>query len=252
MITHIYLSPHLDDAVLSCGGMIHRQTHAGERVKVVTVCAGDQPRGPLSDFARSLHQRWEALGDAVTARRAEDLAALKALNAEAIHLAVPDCIYRTDPASGQPLYTSREALFGEVHPAEAALAQTIAGEIAAVLRGAQPHRLYVPLGLGNHVDHQLARRAAELAGGVFAYFEDYPYAAQGSAKRAMTPPGRALTPEVVPLTQADLAAKVEAIAAYASQISTFWDDRAGMEAAVRTFGERTGGGRFAERLWRVG
>ena len=57
MLTHVYLSPHLDDAVLSCGGMIHRQAQAGERVVVVTVCAGDPPPGPLSDFARSLHER---------------------------------------------------------------------------------------------------------------------------------------------------------------------------------------------------
>jgi LmbE family N-acetylglucosaminyl deacetylase len=138
-----------------------------------------------------------------------------------------------------------------VHPAEAALAQIIAGEIAGVLRGAQPHRLYVPLGLGNHVDHQLAGRAAELAGDVFAYFEDYPYAAQEAGSAAMAL-GRALTPEVVPLMEADLAARVAAIAAHTSQISTFWGGLAEMEAAVRQFAERTGGGRRAERLWRAG
>jgi hypothetical protein len=33
------------------------------------------------------------------------------------------------------------------------------------------------------VDHQLAGRAAELAEDVFAYFEDYPYAAQEAAVR---------------------------------------------------------------------
>ena len=251
MPTHIYLSPHLDDAVLSCGGVIHHQTQAGERVVVVTVCAGDPPPGPLSGYALEHHQRWETPGDAVAARRAEDLTALKILGAEAIHLAIPDCLYRTDPASGQHLYPTREALFGDVHPAEAALAQDIARDIAGVLRGAQPHRLYVPLGLGNHVDHQLARRAAELAGDVFAYFEDYPYAAQEAGSAAMAL-GRALTPEVVPLMEADLAAKVAAIAAHTSQISTFWGGLAEMEAAVRQFAERTGGGRLAERLWRAG
>lgn len=250
MLTHIYLSPHLDDAVLSCGGMIHQQAQARERVVVVTVCAGDPPPGPLSDYAWEHHQRWETPGAAAAARRAEDLTALNILGAEAIHLAIPDCLYRTDPASGQHLHTSRAALFGVLHPAEAALAQAIAGEIAGALRSARPHRFYVPLGIGNHVDHQLARRAAELAGGVYAYFEDYPYAAEERGGTA-SPPGRALAPEVVPLAEANLAAKVAAIAAYTSQISSFWGSLAEMEGAVRQFAARTGGGLLAERLWRA-
>jgi LmbE family N-acetylglucosaminyl deacetylase len=251
MLTHVYLSPHLDDAVLSCGGMIHQQARAGERVVVVTVCAGDPPPGPLSGFTLEHHSRWETPADAAAARRAEDRAALDRLRAEAVHLRTPDCIYRADPATGRHLYTSREALFGDVPPAEAALVERTAGEIAGVLRGVQSPRLYVPLGIGNHVDHQLTRRAAELRGGVFAYFEDYPYAAQewGAASPA---PGRALTPETVPLSEADLAAKVEAIAAYVSQISTFWNGLAEMEAAVRQFAGQTGGGPPAERIWRAG
>ncbi len=238
MLTHVYLSPHLDDAALSCGGMIYRQTRAGERVIGVTVCAGDPPPGPLSEFALAHHERWEMPVEAVAARRAEDLTALKILGAEAVHLTLPDCLYRTEPASGQHLYTSRDALFGELHPSESALAQTVAVEIAGLLREAQPNRFYVPLGIGHHVDHQLARRAAELTGGVFAYFEDYPYAAQESGGAAL-PLGPTLVPEIILLAEADLAAKVRAIAAYTSQISTFWGSLAEMEAAVRAFAERT-------------
>ncbi len=249
MLSHIYLSPHLDDAVLSCGGMIHRQTRAGERVIVVTVCAGDPPPGPLSEFAQRLHQRWQTPSEVAAVRRAEDLNALAVLAAEGIHLPVPDCIYRTDPATGQHLYASEASLFGALHSPEAALARTLAGEIAGVVRGARPGRLYVPLGIGQHVDHQLTRRAAEQAGGVWAYFEDYPYAAREPGIAAAAP-GRALAPEVIPLAEADLAAKGKAIAAYASQIGSFWDGLSRMEAAVREFAERTGGGAPAERVWR--
>src|SRR5437867_4279280 len=116
--THVYLSPHLDDAVLSCGGMIHRQTQAGERVVVVTLCGGGPPAGPLSKFAQSLHERWQTPVEAVAVRRAEDLAALKVLGAEGTHLSVPDCIYRVDGVSGRYLYDSEESLFGELDLAE--------------------------------------------------------------------------------------------------------------------------------------
>jgi LmbE family N-acetylglucosaminyl deacetylase len=250
MPLHVYLSPHLDDAALSCGGMIHRQTRAGERVIVATICAGDPPPGPLSEFAQSLHQRWQTPAEAVAARRAEDLAALAVLGAEAVHFPIPDCIYRIDSAVGQHLYASEDSLFGELHPLEAALIQQTAAEISRLLSGLGPSRLYAPLGIGRHVDHQLTRRAAEAAGSVSAYFEDYPYA----ARAPVSAPGasrRALAPEVIPLAEADLAAKVRAIAAYASQIGSFWSDPVAMEAAVREFARRTGGGPAAERLWRA-
>jgi len=42
---HIYLSSHLDDAVLSCGGTIHRLSAGGEAVQVMTLLAGNPTPG---------------------------------------------------------------------------------------------------------------------------------------------------------------------------------------------------------------
>lgn len=248
-LTHVYLSPHLDDAVLSCGGMIHRQVQTGERVVVVTVCAGDPPSGLLSEFAQGLHTRWKTPRDAVNARREEDLAALTLLSAEAIHLTVPDCIYRTDPTTGRPLYVSEEALFRQLLAADTALIRRTATKVSSLLQGFRRPRLYAPLAVGQHVDHQLTRQAAEAAGSVYAYFEDYPYAARETdlSHHSLT---RGFSPTVVPLTHANLQAKVRAIAAYSSQISSFWSDLAGMEAAVQHFAEQTGKGVLAETVWR--
>ncbi|MEZ4728018.1 MAG: PIG-L family deacetylase [Caldilineaceae bacterium] len=39
----IYLSPHLDDVALSCGGQIFGATRTGQRVLIVTITAGDPP-----------------------------------------------------------------------------------------------------------------------------------------------------------------------------------------------------------------
>ena len=51
---------------------------------MITIFAGDPPTGPLSPFAQSLHDRWQA--DPV-ARRGEDIEALTLLGAEAIQVA---------------------------------------------------------------------------------------------------------------------------------------------------------------------
>jgi LmbE family N-acetylglucosaminyl deacetylase len=258
-LTHVYLSPHLDDAALSCGGLMHRQARAGERVVVVTVCAGDPPAGALSEFAQELHARWSADGarpllpaQMTAARRAEDLAALGQLGAEAIHFTVPDAIYRTDPTSRRHLYASEKALFGDLHASEHALARRTAQRLSDVLRGLPRHRLYAPLTLGHHVDHQFTRQMAETAGPVHAYYEDYPYAEKvDRARLAETEVtrialGREMASQVMPLAPDDLQAKINAIAAYTSQISTFWRDLPAMEAALHEFAGRVGG----EGLWR--
>src|ERR671924_35132 len=56
---HVYLSPHLDDAALSCGGAIARHSSAGARVLVVTICTAlPSPEGPFSSFAEEQHRQW--------------------------------------------------------------------------------------------------------------------------------------------------------------------------------------------------
>ncbi len=242
--SRLYLSPHLDDAVLSCGGQIHRATRHGERVLVVTVMAGDPPRTQLSDYAQRLHARWALEREATAARRAEDRAACALLGAEALHLGLPDCIYRSDPHTGAPLYTSDPDIFGPVHPVDRTLLAELIPRLAA-LPSAQ--EVVVPLTVGHHVDHVLVRKAAEAVWGQrIWYYEDYPYAQEPGALEAALGDPEAWTARIVPLQETDLQARIQAILAYRSQLSTFFTGRADLERQVRTYAARVGG----ERLWR--
>ncbi len=90
----IYFSPHLDDVVLSCGGLIWQQTQAGDNVEVWTICAGDLPAGPYTAFVEELHARWETSENAVLIRRREDRMACSRLGATWRHLPIPDSVYR--------------------------------------------------------------------------------------------------------------------------------------------------------------
>ncbi len=255
MPPHLYLSPHLDDAVLSCGGLIHAQVRAGQPVVVVTLCAGQPGAGPGSAFAQSLHARWGTVAaEAVSDRQAEDRAALARLGAAGRHLAVPDCIYRTHPLTGQALYASEEALWGPLDPAEESLVQQCAATLGEILRRYPGSQFYAPLGLGQHVDHQLARRAAALTGAVSAYYEDYPYADREANlspnSRVTGAETQGLSPELLPLTAADLGIQSRAVAAYTSQLSTFWASPAEIEPSLRAYASRVGGGALAARVWR--
>jgi LmbE family N-acetylglucosaminyl deacetylase len=245
---HIYdtivLAPHLDDAVLSCGGQIYLQTTAGQTVLIVTIMAGDPPQQALTPFAQLLHERWELAGNITAGRRAEDAAACAILGADYQHWELPDCIYRFDPQTETGFYVSEESLFGAVHPSEEGLVASLAER----LRGLPPHgRLLAPLTIGNHVDHQIVRRAVEtLSHNHVAYYEDYPYAAvPGALQKVLDAGNLAWRPEVIPLSEEALRAKIKAIAAYTSQVGTFFRDSSDLESMIRAFNAVAGG----ERIW---
>lgn len=242
----IYLSPHLDDVTLSCGGQVFQATSAGQRVLIVTITAGDPPATAVSGYAQSLHDRWALATDAVAARRAEDEVANAILGADTLHWSLPDCIYRYHPTTGASLYVSDPDIFGDLHPAESPLVAILSEQIAAL----PAHRqLYAPLTLGHHVDHQLTRLAAEqaFAQAALCYYEDYPYAQKPGALATVIPGDDPIwQATTVSLTEAAIQAKIAAIAAFKSQFSTFFQDMADLERQIRTFTASVGG----ERLWR--
>ncbi len=241
----IYLSPHLDDAVFSCGGRMALQVRAGMRVWVVTVCAGS-PGDPLSDFARALHEYWGlAETDAPAARREEDRAALALLGAVPVHWDFLDCVYRRAP-DGRVLYPDYDALWGPIAEEDGALREELTRRIRGLPSSAV---LCVPLGAGEHVDHRLVRQAAEAIGRPLVYYEDYPYAGKPGRVEQALGTGE-WESEEVGLDEAALEAKIAAARCYRSQISSFWADEADLAAHFRAYAAEVGGGNPAERYWR--
>ena len=54
------------------------------------------------------------------------------------------------------------------------------------------------------------------------------------------------------LTEADLAAKIAGVRAYASQLAVLFDTEAHMAERLRAFAAHTGSGQPAERVWLPG
>lgn len=246
MLDLLVLSPHLDDAALSCGGLLAARTRRGERIAVATPFAGDEPAVPPSRLAADLARWWGlAPGKIMGVRREEDHAACRVLGVEPLHLDLLEAPYRRDPRSGEILYRDLARLFPRRPPEEEAAAAALDAALASLPAAAE---VWAPLGVGRHVDHQLLRGAAERRfPAALRYFEEYPYAARGllAVRRATRPPARWRS-EVFPLAAEDLAARCAAIACYASQLDALFGGAARVEAAVRRYVRRRGG----ERLWR--
>jgi LmbE family N-acetylglucosaminyl deacetylase len=250
---HLFLSPHLDDAALSCGATIHQLARRGETVTILTVTAGDPTESTVdTEKIQDLHERWQAGENPTAVRRREDIEAAGVLGAEFIHLPIGDCIYRTAHKWGETtaLYSTEESLFGEVHPDDDALRRLLATPIP------QANVLYVPLGVGHHVDHQITRDwglylAKQNPALALKLYEEYPYVNnQVAIQRALdfyAP--RKLEVEARRADEADVMEKVRAILCYRSQISTFWKSDAAMEQITRQFMLEAGNGVPVERFW---
>jgi LmbE family N-acetylglucosaminyl deacetylase len=241
----IYIAPHLDDAVLSCGGQIYEETGNGHTVLVVTVMAGDPP-AKISNYATQHHIRWGLSDNVVARRRQEDIAACDRLGAVALHWDVPDCIYRADPQTGRALYSSEPALFGPVQDADMYLVDIITSRLASLPAAG---RIVIPLTVGNHVDHQIVRQAAERCfcdqWQKLEYYEDFPYV-QAPASLDFLDTDHWYT-TIYSIGSDAIYAKIEAILLYRSQLSTFFSDRADLKRQIDDYVTTVGG----ERTWNL-
>jgi LmbE family N-acetylglucosaminyl deacetylase len=239
----IYLSPHFDDVAFSCGGLLWDQAQQGKRVSIWTVCAGEVPPGELSPFARELHNRWELGENAPFTRREEDRISAQRLGTSYRYFSVPDCIYRRDPQTGDFMYASEASLNGALQPGDIQVIRNLQAELSQSL----PLEAIVvcPLGLGNHVDHQLTRRVAEGLKRDLWYYADFPYVLHDLlSSEKLT--GAGLISQIFPISSAGLTAWMDSISAHASQISTFWENDHAMRMAVADYMNSNGG----VRMWR--
>ncbi|HUH97026.1 MAG TPA: PIG-L family deacetylase [Anaerolineales bacterium] len=215
---YIYFSPHLDDAVLSAGGLIYDQARAGHAVEIWTFMSGFPDGTELTDFAKHLHELWGTTSaeETMRVRRAEDRRAAALIGAKAVHFDFLDCIYRRG-RDGEFLYRD---VFIRPSPAEADLPAQIAQTMIAWLR---PDDLVVAqLAIGGHVDHLLVRRAVELLKKhSISWIADIPYLLNDPEDLA--PKTAGMEDSAQPVSEAGLQAWQEAVEIYASQFSTLFD-----------------------------
>ena len=257
---HIFLSPHFDDVVYSCGGTLGVQVSCGLRPLVITIFGGIPSANlTLSSFATRVNQETGAdsaqgPGNAVEIRRKEDASALDYLEVDYLWLDYLDAIYRGSPA----YYSDRDQLIGgDVHPFDATLDRQLAGDLLALQERLPDAVWYAPLGVGRHVDHQIVCSAADrLAqrGTKVYYYEDFPYILQEDALEARKQElGLPFEPNLVEMSEM-LPIRITAAEMYASQISAHFDSKEALQQTMTnyTYGIRPIETVHLERYWTAG
>ena len=183
---------------------------------------------------------------AMAERRREDDLALERLDADTYRAGMFDAIYRMPEA-----YTDNSTLFG-TPMGDDPLSYSTYQLVAALHRRAPRATFYAPLGVGNHVDHQIIHSAArEAIGSDLAFYEDFPYVLSPDAfERRWRALGQRFVPSTIDI-DSTLARKIGAIGAYASQLGSLFEEPAELARIVGEYAEslRPESGTYGERVW---
>lgn len=238
----IYLSPHLDDAIFSCGGIIASQVEKGEDVSIWTLCAGKPSRNNLSEFADNLHAIYGYGADPIGGRISEDIKACSLLGIKYHHFSFLEAIYRKSSNGKYFLYPTPTAIFGKPRPEESILLEDMFRTLSEQVN--PDCQFVVPMGLGKHVDHLLVRQAAAKLGKPLWYYQDFPYAAAAvNEKRWLLKTG--LRQEIIDVEKTHRELWEKAILIYKSQVPIFWRSRNDLHRMIRKYFAEGGG----KSLW---
>jgi len=194
----VLLSPHLDDAVLSCGNLLLALAGRADPL-VATVFT--EHADPTTWSARPyLRQCGAVSAEALYAeRRAEDARVVEEAGAQWLHAGLPEALFRQrEPWRGTAVL--RRLLPELVHVYPTYRLHVASGRVSrydrrtvgvveslvADLLASGPAVLVAPLGVGSHVDHVLVRDVAAATDAPVVYYADLPYALHHPADRTFT------------------------------------------------------------------
>jgi LmbE family N-acetylglucosaminyl deacetylase len=228
----VFFSPHLDDAVLSCGALLARLANKRKKTLVVTLFTrGQRLASPSKDEQLFRKQAGIRSAEALfVQRRQEDQRAAKILGFEALHLGFIDALWRT--SGKQALYPTFAKIFqGKINGRDTQLLQTLTSECRAIIKKVKPTApIYAPLAIGQHVDHVVTfTRVQKLSLGrrAIVYWEDVPYRNQiGAREKRFAQLDRLPKPSFLIANPNESALKHKACEAYTSQLP--WLKEAGL------------------------
>ncbi len=190
----LIVSPHRDDAAFSLGLAVEAWLAAGHAVTVLN-CFTLSEYAPYSDVG-SLHAN-DRQSFATAVRKREDIAWNKLIR-DAVRFNDLDLL----DAPLRLAMSLDEAMATPIRAGDRAVAR-VAGSIAKWAKAGPERAVVLPLAIGDHVDHRVAREAGQQALAELpvpmGYYEDLPYAARPEAQDRMAALAGELSPEFEPV-----------------------------------------------------
>ena len=248
--TSIFISPHFDDVVLSCGGALaHLAQRQAEAILVTVFTAEASDDLVLSPAARQVHLAWGEKDNPYEMRRQEDKATVDYLGIEHRWLDFLDAVYR------DPDLKFNEVLSPAYDPRSDPCFEVIRDAFLQLINEHPGAVVFAPLGLGYHRDHLLVFEALEAvkhlasAGCQVYYYEDYPYVVRADLQSRLAQLDWEAESHSVDISET-LQDRIDLIKMHASQMNSLFGGPEGVAEQVTDYATRLGTqGRPRERFW---
>jgi LmbE family N-acetylglucosaminyl deacetylase len=188
---HVFLvSPHLDDAVFSAGGLM--MEFKSQEVPMTLINVFTKPSEPPYSISAKRYLTRCGYKDAdklFEERIKEDKEAVDLAGAKIINLGYVDALWRRRGTTGlfnilskfipefdyiYPLFRFSMA-YGKISLADLKTAKEIETTLKALISGENNSVIFIPLAIGHHVDHLIVRNICSRFETKKVYWADYPY-----------------------------------------------------------------------------
>ncbi len=187
----VFISPHLDDAILSAGGLLLRLASKTE-VKIVSIFT--EARLPPYTFSVRANLKmcggYKNAQDLFRLRKEEDIEACAAIGARHIHFGFQDASFRKK-GGGSLFYKIIGGVFpeaeyiypiyrfnivsGNISKNDARTLAIIGKKLRRLKKRSENSIVFCPLGVGGHVDHVIVSEICRKVFPKVVFWEDYPY-----------------------------------------------------------------------------
>ena len=181
-----FISPHLDDVVLSCGGYLTCLSNKDHQVNIITVFSNAESSKHSKHAKKYL--KHSGFNPNLTSpssffqyRRKEDTQALKIIGLKGSYLNFSDALWRRNNLVKLLfLYPNHKAIFlAKIHQQD----QLLINKLSKILKNklakypAQNTTIFAPIGIGGHVDHLIINQVIKLFEKTHQviYWDDFPY-----------------------------------------------------------------------------
>lgn len=186
--TCIFISPHLDDAMLSAGGLIHYLSSKTKVIVINVFTESSDDKQTLSAWKFVKDMGYKKPSILFKERRNEDQQAFSKMHIVPINLGFSDALWRKKKGLVPQLLGNFLPEFAHAYPtyrfhmtkgklakADRETITEVSEKLQTIIDQEKKPLIFCPLGVGNHVDHRLTRQVCEQKFSNRVYWSDFPY-----------------------------------------------------------------------------
>jgi LmbE family N-acetylglucosaminyl deacetylase len=243
----LIVSPHLDDAVLSCGDLINKLINDNNIVDVITVFSKDEKKENLSDAAKKFHSNCFLPSNPMIERKKEDRKAHNYLKCKSHYMDYLECLYRKH--DNKHLYPDLNNIY-HLEDNDKKIIKDVEKSLSKIINNYDI--ILAPLGLGGHADHLVCNKAINniknIIKGKLYFYEEVAYVCYYYRDNEKSNWGKGLKNMLIEIRDDNFNKKINSILMYRSQLNILWSDYNQMYNDLDSFSKKYDKNRSV-RLW---